>query len=66
MTEFSTPQIFPVTKFGAVQTAGRLKSVTTKIVSNLLAYLVETGKIRSQRNSREPNEDKTGEEPWGR
>ena len=44
MTEFSTPQIFPVTKFGTVQTVGRLKSVTTEIVSNLLAYPVETVK----------------------
>ena len=44
MTEFSTPQIFPVTKFKAVQTAGRLKSVTAEIVSNLLAYTVETVK----------------------
>ena len=42
LTEFSTPQIFPVTKFGSGQTAGRLKSVTAEIVSNLLAYTVET------------------------
>ena len=44
MTEFSTPHLFPVTKVGAVQTAGRLKSVTAEIVSNLFAYPVETAK----------------------
>ena len=44
MAEFSTPLFFPVTKFVAVQTDGRLKSVTAEIVSNLLAYPVETVK----------------------
>ena len=44
MNEFSTPQIIPVTKFGAVQTTVRLKSVTAEIVSNLMTYPVETVK----------------------
>ena len=44
MTEFSTPQFLPVTMLGAVQIAGRLKSVTAEIVSNLLAYTVKTAK----------------------
>ena len=44
MTEFSTPQIFPVTKVDTIQTAGTLKYVTAEIVSNLLAYPVETVK----------------------